>query len=614
MALSKRSFKNFVVEELGEFPHFLLWAILEWILIASLYIDGLLAFLSSVFAKIFDLEPPCVLCTRVDHALVCKDPNTYYNDSICECHKKDISSLAYCHIHRKLADIKNMCEGCSFAFATEKESDIQSLLGRMQKEKDGFTEDDKKVLKPVNRCSCCGEPLKMRAASKDYTRSLSNLRASTAWKTEDSRYTELRFLSDTEPDMREYDFGLSTYAKYDELHEDCCRTPNLLKSNKLFGIPLTDSGSVSPRRANRISRKASMEKYDLASDNDEASGDGDSSLQQIKKQARIDQKTLMKLSMELDEERSAAAIAANNAMAMITRLQAEKASVQMEALQYQRMMEEHVEYDKEAIQILKDLLAKRDEHLKVMESELQSYREKYGEIRKVGSDQCEADADEYYQEWRSQSLSSFSEKSESRSPLKDDHDHEFESPLVKDDDDDFESWSPLGTDGKDGDQSHSGRGTSSLDFETEKYQLYEMLKNLENHIQTSSMEDEWDDDEDKDIVKENRATLNREITVIRERLRALEADSGFLKHTAMTLQKGEKGAELLTEIAQHLRKLRTYDIFWKEKQPKEPDTSCGELSNLNLVLLGSWMNDLAQEWEAAVGGQRSMMTIVGSRW
>lgn len=106
-----------------------------------------------------------------------------------------------------------MCEGCSFAFATEKEPDIQSLLGRMQKEKDGFTEDDKKVLKPVNKCSCCGEPLKMRAASKDYTRSLSNLRASTAWKTEDSRYTELRFLSDTEPDMPEYHFGLSTYAK-----------------------------------------------------------------------------------------------------------------------------------------------------------------------------------------------------------------------------------------------------------------------------------------------------------------------------------------------------------------------------------------------------------------
>lgn len=56
-------------------------------------------------------------------------------------------------------------------------------------------------------------------------------------------------------------------------------------------------------------------------------------------------------------------------------------------------------------------------------------------------------------------------------------------------------------------------------------------------------------------MQESRAALNREVSVIKERLRALEADSGFLKHTAMTLQKGEKGAELLTEIAHHLRKL-----------------------------------------------------------
>jgi hypothetical protein len=46
------------------------------------------------------------------------------------------------------------------------------------------------------------------------------------------------------------------------------------------------------------------------------------------------------------------AVAANNVMAMITRLQAEKAVVQMEALQYQRMMEEQAEYDQDAIHIL----------------------------------------------------------------------------------------------------------------------------------------------------------------------------------------------------------------------------------------------------------------------
>ncbi|KVI06363.1 probable myosin-binding protein 5 [Cynara cardunculus var. scolymus] len=675
MASSKRSFKMFVVEELGGFPHFLLWAFLEWILIASLYIDGFLAFISSTFATIFELEPPCVLCTRVDHALVGKDPHTYYNNSICECHKKDISSLAYCHVHRKLSDIQTMCEGCLLSFATEKESDTstnKSILGSWQNDNNLFMKDDRKtILKTtandyndsmldVNKCSCCGELLKTRAASKGFARSFSNLRAlgatsspraqaaasspraisstfsprmcftPTSWRTEDSRYTELKFVSDTEPDMPEYDFGFSTDSKKDmksatmqllpdseDMNDESCKTPNLIKSNKFFGIPLNESTTVSPRWANKTPKKASsLEKFDTSLEiNDESPGDGDSSsLQCLKKQARIDRKNLVTLTMELEEERSAAAVAANNAMAMITRLQAEKAAVQMEALQYQRMMEEQAEYDQEAIQILQDLVAKRDEHMKAMESELESYRERYGELRKVGSDQCEADADEYYQEWRSQSLSSFGEKSESGTPLGRDYDdsgsHYVDprsplerdyvdpgSPLEKDyadtmsplERDHDESGSPLGSDhdhdepksplkrdheesespsrrnhDEDG-ESHSGRSIeneerdtyeeSLFDFENEKYQLYSMLKNLENHIQSFDDDDEWDE-EDKDIVQENRATLKREVSLIRERLRALEADSGFLKHTAMTLQKGETGTKLLTEIAQHLRKLR----------------------------------------------------------
>nr|GEX55871.1 probable myosin-binding protein 5 isoform X1 [Tanacetum cinerariifolium] len=587
MASSKRSFKKFVVEEMGGFPHFMLWALLEWILIASLYIDGFIAFISSTFAKIFELEPPCVLCTRVDHMLVGKDPSTYYNESICECHKKDISSLAYCHVHRKVAEIQNMCEGCLLSFATEKESDSntsKSLLGSRQKENNnGFTDDRKIFLMPVrmvndhnkssknlidvNKCSCCGEPLKPKVTSKEYARSFSSVRASTlattsssratsspralacytptAWKTEDSRYTELKFISDY--DMPEYDFGLSTDAK--------------------------NSTVDSPRWANKTLRKTSPERSELSAEiiNDEAPGDGDSSLQQLKKQAHMDKKALQLLSMELEEERSASAVAANNAMAMITRLQAEKAAVQMEALQYQRMMEEQAEYDQDAIHLLQDVVAKRDEHIRVIESELESYREKNRDIRKVGSDQVEADTDEYYQEWKSQSSSSFVEKSEPVSPLEKDYvepespfetnQDMLESPLGKDFD---ESGSSMERDFDKSDESYSRRSVENeretyeeplLDFETDKHHLYGMLKNLENHIESSTLEDEWDND-DTNTDQENRATLKREVSMIRDRLRALEADSGFLKHTAMTLQRGEKGAELLKEIAQHLRKLR----------------------------------------------------------
>ncbi|KAL8250451.1 hypothetical protein R6Q59_034144 [Mikania micrantha] len=553
MASSKRSFKSFVAEEIGGFPHFLIWAVLEWILIASLYIDGFVAFLSSMFAKLFELEPPCVLCTRVDHALVRKRPNEYYNESICECHKKDISSLAYCYAHRKLSHVQHMCEACLLSFATENGSDVKIVLNLV----DNLDNSGDGVPDHVKMCSCCGElPLNTSSCSKGYSRSFSNIHASviatassSILRTEDdSRYTELKFVSDSEVDMIEYDFRFSTNIKNFQENEEACRTLNLLKTNNFFGIPLTDSDS--PRFAIRTPKKGSLEQSDLSSEtNDETSRNGDSSLEQLRKQARIDQKALQSLSMELEEERSAAAVAANNAMAMITRLQEEKASVQMEALQYQRMMEEQAEYDQETIQILEDLLAKRDEHVKVMESQLENYREKYRDIMNIGVDECEAeadvDADEYYHEWRSHSSSSFGEKSEPETPFE----NVYEGPASPFEHEPANCNEPRGTYDEE----------SLLDFANEKHQLYSMLKNLENHIESSLLENE---DEDKKTMQESRATLNREVSLIKERLKALEADSGFLKQTAMTLQKGEKGAELLREIAQHLRKLcHSEDIY-----------------------------------------------------
>ncbi|KAL5986612.1 hypothetical protein ACLOJK_014945 [Asimina triloba] len=77
---------------------------------------------------------------------------------------------------------------------------------------------------------------------------------------------------------------------------------------------------------------------------------------------------------ELEEERNAAAISTNQAMAMINRLQKEKATMQMEALQYQRMMEEQAEYDQEALQKLNDLLTEKEKEVQDLEAELEDYR------------------------------------------------------------------------------------------------------------------------------------------------------------------------------------------------------------------------------------------------
>ncbi|XP_038877577.1 uncharacterized protein LOC120069830 isoform X2 [Benincasa hispida] len=81
------------------------------------------------------------------------------------------------------------------------------------------------------------------------------------------------------------------------------------------------------------------------------------------------------LFVELEEERAAAATAADEAIAMITRLQNEKASVEMEARQYHRVIEEKFAYDEEQVNILREILVKRDIDYHVLEKEIEAYRQ-----------------------------------------------------------------------------------------------------------------------------------------------------------------------------------------------------------------------------------------------
>ncbi|CAM8931958.1 unnamed protein product [Rhodiola kirilowii] len=105
--------------------------------------------------------------------------------------------------------------------------------------------------------------------------------------------------------------------------------------------------------------------------------EGESLVDRLKRQIEHDKKLLLTLYKELEEERSASAIAANQAMAMITRLQEEKAALHMDASQYLRMMEEQAEYDMEALQNCNDLLTEREIEIQTLEAELEHYRSKY---------------------------------------------------------------------------------------------------------------------------------------------------------------------------------------------------------------------------------------------
>ncbi|XVF42246.1 hypothetical protein PTKIN_Ptkin01aG0345500 [Pterospermum kingtungense] len=105
--------------------------------------------------------------------------------------------------------------------------------------------------------------------------------------------------------------------------------------------------------------------------------EGESVVDRLKRQVEHDRKLLSALYKEVEEERNASAVAANQAMAMITRLQEEKAALQMEALQNLRMMEEQAEYDMEALQQTNDLLAEKEKEIQNLEAELEYYRMKF---------------------------------------------------------------------------------------------------------------------------------------------------------------------------------------------------------------------------------------------
>ncbi|XP_049366262.1 probable myosin-binding protein 5 isoform X1 [Solanum verrucosum] len=588
--MASRSFKCLVEQKLGRVGVFCVYAVLEWVMILLLFIDGFLALFTNEFAKFFELKVPCLLCTRIDHIFIKRNSSFYYNESICEGHKKDISSLAYCHVHKKLSDIRNMCEGCLLSFATEKEADCdkyKSLVGILHKDIDCFVDDDKRMsIKSVKNeeeatktgsvvirnCSCCGEPLKLRTKyvrnssinGNHYSQApASSPRSPLTWKNEESgnmelphiQYTKLKFSSDNESILPDDEGHQNAAGKEDtkaatapllpdpeDIHDESCKTP-VSARNKFFGIPLTDSAQASPKWPNKP-RKLGGDKSEFISDANDTSAVNeadDDILHSLKRQVRLDRKSLMELYMELDEERSASAVAANNAMAMITRLQAEKAAVQMEALQYQRMMEEQAEYDQEALQVMKDLVLKREEEIKVLEAEMDTYRERYGVIKKVGSEVCEVDADDDYQELRSQSASSFDERSDCSSPREVDHNGVNEFHIERP-----------------GEYRDENVDESNLDFENERSYLQGLLANLEKKIKIPPDVESHvlESNVIQDKGNDNKVILTREVSLLRERLRAVEAESGFLKHAAMTLQRGREGTKLLNEIAQHLRELR----------------------------------------------------------
>ncbi|KAK9671480.1 hypothetical protein RND81_12G032700 [Saponaria officinalis] len=103
-------------------------------------------------------------------------------------------------------------------------------------------------------------------------------------------------------------------------------------------------------------------------------GEDDSTIRILEQALEEEQAARVALCSELEQERIAAATAADEAMAMISRLQEEKASIEMESRQYQRILEEKSTYDAEEMDILKEILVRREMEKHFLEREVETYR------------------------------------------------------------------------------------------------------------------------------------------------------------------------------------------------------------------------------------------------
>lgn len=101
------------------------------------------------------------------------------------------------------------------------------------------------------------------------------------------------------------------------------------------------------------------------------------------------QQLLQKLHHELEVERESSATAASEALAMILRLQGEKAAVKMESVQYKRLAEEKMYHAEESMEIFEDLIYQKEIEIANLDYQVQAYRYKLASLglEEIGSNE-----------------------------------------------------------------------------------------------------------------------------------------------------------------------------------------------------------------------------------
>ncbi|CAL0308811.1 unnamed protein product [Lupinus luteus] len=264
--------------------------------------------------------------------------------------------------------------------------------------------------------------------------------------------------------------------------------------------------------------------------------EGEGTVDRLKRQVEHDRKLMSALYKELEEERNASAVAASQALAMITRLQEEKATLHMEALQYLRMMDEESEYETGALQKLNDLVSEKEKEIEYLEAKLEFFRKKFhGESALENM----VDTDS---EMRMKDLGL--DHSQCTSTEND------ESILGKSVTEDLKNVETV--------------KSSSSELEDERLYISQRLKKLEKQVYFFlNIHQSEDSCLNSDVVDDDPSSKKPPVCNVLDiigRLKVVEADQSFLEHTMKLLRNGGDGIKALQEIADHLQQLRRIGI------------------------------------------------------
>ncbi|KAL3537798.1 hypothetical protein ACH5RR_001164 [Cinchona calisaya] len=294
--------------------------------------------------------------------------------------------------------------------------------------------------------------------------------------------------------------------------------------------------------------------------------EGESAVDRLKRQVEHDRKLLGALYKELEEERSASAVAANQAMAMITRLQEEKAAFHMEALQCVRMMEEQAEYDGEALQKANHLLAEREREIQDLESELEAPNNETDEKINFTRFEDIYMKDSQLVEFKDETFFILQclRKLEKKLQLF------LSSEALLD----VANGDDLSLEEKISECGHSnGCNASPKNYETEvdgspERALWREGSISAREISAGQYEDSQQLRKQSGELKHGKhicenaelEALRNEFLVLSGRLHALEAEHSFLEHSINSLSRGDEGIKLIQEVACQVRELHSIGI------------------------------------------------------